>query len=161
MLPVDYISLITERYEKLGYSAYDWYRADEPPPWTPMTKPLAESRVGLLSTAGTYAKGQVAYYYKDDASIRLIPKTTAVEDIRFSHLTENYLPDPRRDPNCVFPIEPLRQLEAEGVVGSVADDLLSCMGGIYSQRKVRQRLAPAVAEEFQRLKIDVALLVPL
>ncbi len=161
MLPVDYITLITERYEKLGYSAYDWYRADEPPPWVAMTKPLSESRVGLLSTAGTYAKGQVAYYYKDDASIRLIPKTTPVEDIRFSHLTENYLPDPRRDPNCVFPIEPLRRLEAEGVVGSVADDLLSCMGGIYSQRKVRQRLAPAVAEEFQRLKIDVALLVPL
>jgi D-proline reductase (dithiol) PrdB len=161
MLPVDYIPIITERYNSLGYPTYDWYHADEAPPWTPMTKPLAESRIGLLCTAGTYVKGQEAYYYKDDASIRRIPKTTAVEDIRFSHLTENYLPDPRRDPNCVFPIEPLRTLEAEGVIGGVAEDLLSCMGGIYSQRKTEQRLAPLVAAEFARLEVDVALLVPL
>ena len=161
MTAVDYIPRISERYDKLGYPTYRWYQAEEPPPWTPMAKPLAESRIGLLCTAGTYAKGQVAYFYKDDTSIRAIPKTTPVEDIRFSHLTENYLPDPRRDPNCVFPIEPLRRLEAAGVVGEVADDLLSCMGAVYSQRRARETLAPAVADEFKRLAVDAVLLVPL
>ena len=107
---VEYIKGITERYERLGYDAYKWFHAGEPPPWTPLEKPLSECRVGVLSTAGTYVAGQVAYFYKDDSSTRAIPKDTAVDDIRFSHITENYLVDARPDPNCMFPIEPLRQL---------------------------------------------------
>ena len=158
---VEYIKGITERYERLGYDAYKWFHAGEPPPWTPLAKPLSECRVGVLSTAGTYVAGQVAYFYKDDASTRAIPKDTAVDDIRFSHITENYLVDARPDPNCMFPIEPLRQLAAEGAIGELADDLMSCMGGIYSQRRVRDELAPALEDTFRQQAVDVALLIPL
>ena len=38
----------------------------------------------MISTAGTYIQGQVAYYYQDDTSIRAIPNDTPVEKIRFS-----------------------------------------------------------------------------
>ena len=161
MNPVQYIPFITARYERLGYPPYRWYRAEDPPPWAPMEKALSKSRVGVLCTAGTYVKGQRAFHYKDDASLRAIPKTTPVEDLRFSHITEQYLPDPRRDPNCVFPIEPLRRLEREGVVGEIADDLLSCMGGVYSQRRVRERLAPALSERFASQRLDAVFLIPL
>ena len=126
-----------------------------------MTKPLAECKLGVLSTAGVYVKGQVAYYYKDDTSFRAIPKTTPTSEIRFSHLTEHYLPDARRDANCVFPIEPLRRLEAEGVIGELAEELYSCMGAVYSQRRAREELIPALAAEFARQEVDVVALVPL
>ena len=158
---VEYIKGITERYQRLGYEAYKWYRAEEPPPWAPLKKPLSESRLAVLSTAGTYVAGQVAYYYKDDTSTRRIPKDTAVEDLRFSHITEHYLVDARPDPNCVFPIEPLRQLEAEGEIGELAPELVSCMGGIYSQRRVREELIPEVEAVFAEQKADAALLIPL
>ena len=161
MNPVRYIEAITERYEQLGYQPYRWYHADEPPPWTPMTKPLSRSRIGVLCTAGTYVKGQVAYHYKDDSSYRAIPKTTPVEDIRFAHVTEHYLSGPRQDPNCVFPIEPLNRLERDGVVGEIPDDLFACMGGIYSQRRVREELIPALSECFAAQKVDAVFLVPL
>ena len=48
--------------------------------------------------------GQVAYYYKDDTSIRAIPNDTPTARIHFSHITENYLENPRKDPNCIIPL---------------------------------------------------------
>ena len=81
--------------------------------------------------------------------------------MRFSHITENYLGASRRDPNCTFPIDALRRLETEGRVGEIADDLFSCMGGIYSQRRVREELLPQVTERFQAQNVDAVLLVPM
>jgi D-proline reductase (dithiol) PrdB len=160
-MSVEYIAAITERYQRLGYAPYRWYHADDPPPFTPLPKPLASSRVGVLSTSGAYVAGQIAYHYKDDTSIRAIPKDTPLERIRFAHITENYLVDPRRDPNCILPLEPLRRLETEGVIGELAPELFSCMGGIYSQRRVREELIPELGARFEAQEIDVAFLIPM
>jgi D-proline reductase (dithiol) PrdB len=160
-MPVEYIKAITERYSKLGYTPYKWYEADQPPAFVPLKKPLSESRIGVLSTSGAYAVGQVAYYYKDDASTRAIPKNIPKEKIHFSHITENYLEDPRRDPACMVPTDALRKLEDENVIGEVADDVLSCMGGIYSQRRVREELAPALLEAYQKQNVDAVFLIPM
>jgi D-proline reductase (dithiol) PrdB len=159
--PVRYIEAITRRYRKLGYDPYRWFEADRAPALAMLPRPLAQCRLGMLATSGTYAAGQVAYHYKDDTSLRAIPKTTPVEDLRFAHITENYLEDSRRDPNCTFPIDALRSLESAGRIGELAGDLLSCMGGIYSQRRVREELIPAVEERFRRQRVDAALLVPM
>jgi D-proline reductase (dithiol) PrdB len=159
--PVSYIASITERYAKLGYTPYRWFHRDGDPAWTPLRKPLSQSKLGVLSTAGGYVRGQVAFHYKDDTSIREIPKATPRADLRFSHLTENYLPGPRRDPNAMLPLEPLRRLESERVIGEVADPVLTCMGGIYSQRRVHEELIPTVVKHFAAAKIDLALLIPM
>ena len=159
--PVAYIAAITERYRRLGYQPYRWHYREAPPAWTPVTKPLAKSRLGVLSTAGGYVLGQVAYHYKDDTSLRAIPKRTPRDKLRFAHLTENYLVGPRRDPNCMLPLEPLARLEREGVIGEVADPVLTCMGGIYSQRRVREELIPAVLGQLKAMQADIALLVPM
>ena len=158
-MTVNYMDAIRERYERLGYSAYRWFVADDMPPWQKLEKPLSQARVGMLSTSGAYALGQVAYHYKDDTSIREIPSTTAATDIRFSHITENYLVDPKRDPNCILPLGALRALSASGVIGGLADSVFSCMGGVYSQRRVREQTAPALLAAFQRQQLDCALLV--
>ena len=158
---VEYIKAITERYRRLGYRAYAWYHAEDDGVLTPLAKPLSDSRLGMLSTAGAYAVGQVAFFYKDDTSMRRIPRDTDPADMRFSHITENYLPDARRDPNCVFPMTPLARLAEEGVIGALAEDHLSCMGGIYSQRRTRDELVPAIEAAFVAQAVDVALLVPL
>ena len=158
---VRYIEAITKRYDQLGYAPYRWFHADEPAPWTPIPKPLNELRLGMLSTAGAYVAGQVAYHYKDDTSIREIPTDTAIDQIRFSHITENYLVDPRRDPNCILPLTALNRLVSEGVIGELAAAVLSCMGGIYSQRRVAQELIPSVAAAFKAQDVDAVLLVPM
>ena len=156
---VNYMQAIRQRYERLGYTAYRWFAADEPPALAPMLKPLSQSRLGMLSTSGAYALGQVAYHYRDDTSIRALPSTTPDEDIRFSHITENYLEGPRRDPNCIFPLGTLRRLASEGVIGELADAVFSCMGGVYSQRRVREETAPALLDALRAQQVDCALLV--
>ena len=158
-MPVNYMQAIRARYESLGYQPYRWIEADSAPPWQALTQPLSATRLGLLSTAGAYVLGQVAYHYKDDTSIRALPSTTAERDLRFSHITENYLVDARRDPNCILPLRALRTLVAERVIGALANNVFSCMGGIYSQRRVREELAPAVLDAFRAERVDAALLV--
>jgi D-proline reductase (dithiol) PrdB len=158
-MSVNYMQAIRARYESLGYTPYRWFDADSAPPWQPMTKPLATARLGLLSTSGAYALGQRAYHYKDDTSIRALPSSSAEQDLRFSHITENYLVDPKRDPNCILPLAQLRALRREGVIGELADQVFSCMGGVYSQRRVREEVAPALLDAFRAQQVDCAFLV--
>lgn len=160
-MPVRYIDAITARYTRLGYDPYRWAYAEEPPAFTPMSKPLSEARIGVLTTSGAYALGQTAFHYKDDTSVRAIPKTTPKQDIRFSHITENYLEDPRRDSECVLPLTALTRLEGERFVGEVAEDALSCMGGIYSQRRVREELIPDLTARFEAQSVDAVFLIPM
>ena len=160
-MTVEYIASITERYERLGYAPYRWYYAEEPPPFEPLRKPLSASRVGVLSTSGAYVVGQVAYYYKDDTSVRAIAKDTPTDQIHFSHVTENYLEDPRKDPNCIVPLDALRAAEADGEIGELAPEIYSCMGAVYSQRRVREELIPELHARLCTQAVDVALLVPM
>jgi hypothetical protein len=158
---VQYIASLTERYNRLGYEPYRWYYADTPPAYTPLEKPLAESRLGMISTSGAYAIGQRAYHYKDDTSMRALPKDTPADQIHFSHLTENYLVNARKDPNCMFPIDQLRDAEADGLVGELAPDLFSCMGAVYSQRRAREELLPEALARFKAQEVDAVVLVPM
>jgi D-proline reductase (dithiol) PrdB len=158
-MTVKYMQAVTERYRSLGYAPYRWFRAEDPPPWQPLAKPLAAARIGMLSTAGAYALGQLAYHYKDDTSIREVPAATQERDLRFSHVTENYLVDARRDPGCIFPLRTLRALVDDGFIGALAGKVFSCMGGVYSQRRVREEMAPALLSAFQAQRVDAALLV--
>lgn len=158
-MSVDYMQAIRARYESLGYTPYRWVEADSAPPWQPLRQPLARARLGLLSTCGAYALGQVAYHYKDDTSIRALPVNIEPQDLRFSHITENYLLDAKRDPNCILPLAQLRGLRQEGVIGALAEQVFSCMGGVYSQRRVRDEVAPALLDAFRAQNVDCALLV--
>ncbi|HIG40924.1 MAG TPA: hypothetical protein EYQ14_10345 [Gammaproteobacteria bacterium] len=164
--PIEYIRRTRENYDKLGFKPYDWFSADTDPAFARITKPLSESKLGMISTAGTYVQGQVAYYYKDDTGIRSIPKDTPIDKIRFSHIMENYLVEARQDPCTVFPIEALKLLQQDGFIGDLADNYFSCMGGIYSQNRVKTELIPnletAINEQaIESGAIDLLLLVPL
>ena len=159
--PVRYMEAIAHRYQQLGYTPYRWFEADTAPEITPLPKKLSECRIGMLATSGTYVAGQVAYHYKDDTSLRVIPKTTPGEALRFSHITENYLESSRKDPSCTFPIDGLNTVASEGLVGEISDEVYSCMGGIYSQRRVREELIPAVEESLRAQNVDAVLLVPM
>jgi D-proline reductase (dithiol) PrdB len=122
---------------------------------------MDQSRLGLLTTSGCYVAGQVAFHYKDDASVRRIPMDTPSDRLRFAHITENYLVDARRDPECLVPLDVLRRLRDAGAIGALADEAISCMGGIYSQRRVREELIPQLEGIFRQQAVDVALLVPM
>ena len=161
MKKVNYIENITKKYLSLGYEPYEWFEPRGKTPFVPLEKPLSESVIGLLTTSGAYFVGQKAFHYKDDTSVRLIPKEINRSQLRFSHITENYLENPRKDSRCIFPLHQLLLLEKKKVIKEVAANSLSCMGGIYSKRRVQEELAPSIYKNFKDQKIDIALLVPM
>ncbi|MAE94296.1 MAG: hypothetical protein CL910_06515 [Deltaproteobacteria bacterium] len=157
--PVDYIRRTEEQYSALGYPVYRWVESETPPPWAPVRKPLSESRLGLVASGGIYVAGQVAFHFKDDFSYRVIDTSTPASELRATHFAYD-LTDARSDPNVVFPTATLRGLVAEGKLGALSERAYTFMGGIYSSRKVRDVLAPALADRLVQDEVDLALLVP-
>lgn len=157
--PVDYIEVTRRTYDSLGYPPYAWVHSEEPPPWTPLTKPLSDCRIGLIASGGVYRRGQIAFHYRDDASYRVIPSDVPTDELRATHFAYDTR-DARSDINVVFPIDTLRSLVRDGRLGGLTDDCYTFMGGIYSARRVREELAPALVERMTRQGADAALLVP-
>lgn len=157
--PVDYIERTQEQYSALGYPPYKWVQSETPPPWAPLRKPVSESRLGLVASGGIYLEGQVAFHYKDDTSFRIVDTATPTERLRVTHFAYD-LADARNDPNVVFPLDPLRKLVKEGVLGELSPSSYTFMGGIYSSRKVRELLAPEIAQRLVEDQVDLVLLVP-
>jgi D-proline reductase (dithiol) PrdB len=152
-MPIAYIQRTRERYHM--YPPYRW-AVNHEAPWAPLAKPIRECRVALVSSGGFYASDQEPFG-ENDASFRLVPVQTRREDLRIYH--HGYRDDDAdRDPNCVFPIERLRELAAVGVIGSLAEAAVSFVT-FYSARRDVER-APRIAEALQRMQVDAALCVP-
>ena len=157
--PIDQIALTRARYDALGYPPYAWVHSDTPPAFAPLRKPVSESRLTLLGSGGLYVEGQVAFHHKDDLSFRVIDTATPTAQLRTSHFAYDQT-DARADPNVVFPKDTLQRLVRRGLLGELAQRAYAFMGGIYSSRKVRDLLAPALVERIRADKPDLVLLVP-
>ena len=157
--PVDYIERTREQYAALGYPAYRWVQETEPPAFTRVEAPMHRWRVGLVASGGIYVQGQIAFHHRDDLSYREVGMDTPAEALRVTHFAYD-LTDARADPNAVIPLEALRYLRDRGEIGALGPRAYTFMGGIYSVRKVREVLAPALAERLCSDGVDVAILVP-
>jgi D-proline reductase (dithiol) PrdB len=158
--PIEYITRIRENYARMGYKPYAWVdNTAQSPPWTPLAKPLRDCRLALVASGGVYAAGQVAFHWRDDTTVRAIPTPVRTEELRATHFAYD-LTDARRDPNVVFPIDTLRGLVAEGLIGSLTANAYTFMGGIYSSRRVSDEIAPQLTERLLAEQADAVLLVP-
>jgi len=152
-MPIAYIQRTRERYAE--YPPYKWVVNTEAP-WTPLKKPLRDCRLALLSSGGFYVEGQEPFG-ESDASYRLIPKQTRASDLHIYH--HGYRDaDADLDPNCVFPLDRLREFEAAGVIGELAAAAVSFVM-TYSPRRDLER-GPTIAAELARMRVDAALCVP-
>lgn len=157
--PIDYIARTRAQYDALGHASYRWVENQEPSAWAPLRRPLSESRLALVASGGIYRAGQIAFHHRDDASLRAIESDVEVSELRTSHFAYDQTAA-RADPNVVFPIDPLRRCVASGRLGSLGRYAYTCMGGIYSSRRVREELAPEIARRVREDEVDLVLLVP-
>ncbi len=123
-MPVEYIPRTRELYS--GYTPYRWVVNADTPPWTPLAKPIAECKVALMSSGGILYRDQPRFH-REDASYRRIPKDARQSDLDVWHFGYPTA-DAAADANCVFPLERLREFEAEGVIGELSDPAFSFMG---------------------------------
>jgi D-proline reductase (dithiol) PrdB len=139
-----------------------------PIPWTPFEKPLSSAKVSLLSTAGISMKDDEPFDMeferqhptRGDSSFRRLRADATSDQIEANHLhiDTSYI---ERDLNVALPLDRLRELVSEGLVGSLADTHYSIMGfqGSDSSR-LENESAPAIAEIMKSEEVDLALLAP-
>jgi D-proline reductase (dithiol) PrdB len=133
-------------------------------PWAPFRKPLEESTVALVTTAGVHRRDQIPFDMLDpdgDPTFREIGKDTPMKDLRITHDYYDHS-DADKDINLVFPLERLRELRSEGAVGGVAPVHFGFMGHILGAH-VRELVtvhAPRVAGRLLEDRVDCVLLVP-
>ena len=133
-------------------------------PFTPLSKPLDRCQLALVTSGGIHAKDQKPFDMADkngDPSYREIPSDISVGQLTITHDYYHHA-DALADPNLVLPIEPLRQLMHEGMIGSVGPRFFSFMGHIFGEnlKTLTQTTAPEVAAALVADKVDVAFLTP-
>jgi len=139
-------------------------RCEGPPPFTPLSKPLPECRVSLITTTEVHLDDQEPFDTASalgDSSYRAVPSGVDVSCLRIAH---THYPHDRADAdvNVIFPVERLRELAEEGVIGSVGTNHF-CFGFDLHVKELvgpTSGTAHALARALREDGVNVALLTP-
>jgi hypothetical protein len=122
-------------------------------------KPLAQSRVALVTTGGVHLPGQPRFDIDDaagDCSYREIPADAT--ELTWTHAYHR--PDEGSDLDAVFPLWTMRELASEGIVGALNHRHFSFMGAIHDTGPLSDGTAPEVAAKLADDGVDLVLLTP-
>lgn len=143
---------------RMFLKTYPWRRID-PVPCAPLRKPLAESRIALVTSAGFHLPDQTPFDCDKrggDTSYRVIPHDADVATLLEAHRSETFdHSGVRADPNLAFPLDRLREMGLP-----LAPRHLSFMGSITAPGRLVAESAPEAAQLLVDDGVDVALLVP-
>ena len=161
MEPIRYVERLSRFYKSQGFPAYNW-TVNETAPLTPLRKPLDQCRVSMLTAGGVSRCEAPAFNPQARNDLRLdeVASDSPSDDFQ---IHDDYYDhrDADQDLNCLFPIDRLRELVAEGIVGEVASRFWSgFMGRIYKRSAVIGEAAPALAKELEKDQVDLFILVP-
>jgi D-proline reductase (dithiol) PrdB len=156
---VSYIDKSREYYQAQGYDrAYRWAAFDEVP-FTPTGKPLADSRVAVVTTSflhhhdsawGAPATGKAVYHHP----VAEAPDAMFTDDLSWDKQETH-----TDDTESFLPLGALESLATEGRIGSLNERFFG-VPTEYSQRKTGLD-AGQIAAWCQEDGVDIALLVPL
>lgn len=130
--------------------------------FTRLEKPLSECRVALVSTGGVHRRSDPPFDTRKpegDWSVRSIPSDTSAREIAISHTHYNH-GDADEDPNCMFPIERVRELAASGHIGGLTQTFFGMMGFIPNGSHSTEEAGPEIARQLKAEGADVVLLTP-
>jgi len=119
---------------------------------------LSQRRVAIVSSAGLVVRGQDPFRGRDP-DYRAIPASTKPEELLISHISINFdRTGFQEDWNTVFPLDRLRELAAEGMIGSVAQTHYSFMGA--TDPVPMEPHARELASRLKQDKVDAVILSP-
>ena len=163
--PVRYIERTRSYYLGLGYeNPYVWAHYIDVP-FSPLKKPLAQSVLGLITTAVPYVsdkgpQGQGDPYNSTAKFYQPYQQSTEGEvDLRIAHVGIDRKNANMEDSNCWFPLEAAKRASATGEVGALSPNFY----GLPTNRSQRHTLeidAPRILEMLQADGVDVAVLIP-
>lgn len=133
-------------------------------PWAPMKKPIRETVIAVVTTAGVHLKTQPPFDMDDpdgDPSFRVIPSDVQTDRLTITHKYYDHTAADR-DINVVLPLDRLRELAVEGRIGGIAPSVYSFMGHIDGPhlKTLVDETAPDVARRLKHDGADAAFLTP-
>ena len=128
-----------------------------PSVWTPVTKELKDMSIALATAAGVHKKDQERFNLAGDFTWRKIENTTPSSEPMVSHGGYDNS-DVNKDINCMFPIDRIHELAAEGFIRACAPVHAGFMGGGGNQEKFKGETGPAIAQMFKEEDVDAVVL---
>jgi len=144
--------------EQYSYRRSRWSEMAE------LRKPLGLARGALVTTAALHLPDQPPFdetVRGGDWSYREIPGDVEVARLRTSHRSKSFdRSGIEKDPNVAFPLDRLRELSVQGVLGVPLDRHFSFMGSITAPGSLIKETAPEVARKLREDGADWVLLSP-
>ena len=163
--PIPYMQRTRDYYRAIGYTTpYRWAHYVDVP-FQKLRKPLAQSRVALVTTAARFdpAKGDQgpgAPYNGSAKFYQVYDGDTRVDhDLRISHIGYDRLHTTATDSKTWFPLPALRRLAQTGRIGDIAARFFGAPTN-RSHRVTIETDAPDILARCREDAVDVAVLVP-
>jgi hypothetical protein len=163
-VPIPYMQRTRDYYQALGFAPYRWaHHADAP--FTPLAKPLAQSRVALITTAAPYQPGVgdqgpgAKYNAKAKFYQVYSDSTETIPDLRISHVGYDRAHTTAEDPRTWFPLAALQAAVKAGRIGALTPRFHGQPTN-RSQRITVETDTPEVLRRCREDGADVAILVP-
>ena len=133
-------------------------------PLAKLAKPLSESRVALVTTAGLMLPGDKRFDRSlkgGDPTFRWIPNTSDVHGLIEDHKSDAFDHSGiEADNNLAFPLDRFRELVRDKKIGSLNERHLSFMGSIISPGRLIAETAPQAAELLKKDGVEAVFLTP-
>jgi D-proline reductase (dithiol) PrdB len=145
-------------------------------PFQPLAKPVPQSRLALITSSGHFVAGddpepfgvadmtqqeaikRIEEFVKEAPTLSSIPMDTSHPQLRVRHGGYD-IRSAQADPNVALPLEILREMDGDGIIGELAQQAYSFVGAC-AQRRLLKRNGPQWVDLFKAEKIEAVLLVP-
>ena len=162
---IPYMARTREYYAAIGYTTpYRWAHYVEAP-FQPLKKPLAQSRIALVTTAAPFDPGKgdqgPGAKYNGGAKFYQVydGDTSKTHDVRISHIAYDRVHTSAEDSGTWFPLQQLRRLAGAGRIGEVAPRFFGAPTN-RSHRVTIDTDAPEILRRCRADGVDAAVLVP-
>ena len=125
------------------------------------TKPLNKMRIALITTAGIHTKQDRPFdTLVSGMDYRIIPENTDENNYVMSHVSVNFdRTGFQSDTNVVFPLQRLKELVKDSVIGSLAKFHYSFMGAIAPVTRYEEKVKE-LATLLKQDGVDAVILTP-
>jgi D-proline reductase (dithiol) PrdB len=136
-------------------------------PWTPMVKPLSQTTIALVTSAGISLKTDPPFDMErekrettwGDRSYRAIPRGTTEKDIEVNHLHINthYI---KQDINVILPLTRMAEFEKEGIIGRLAPTSYSFYGFQWQSTDFLKEAIEPISKMMKLEGVEAVLITP-
>ena len=163
---IRYIEKTHEYYRSLGYEKTYNYAYNEDFPFTPLKKPLSESRVSLVTTASFVLLDEAGNRLEEpgmigtnELEVFTVPSDWPTDRILSTSTDHDRYQTDMADVNAFFPTTRMQEFLKEGTFGSLSQNYYRTLPN-YSHRKTTEVDGPEILRQCREDNVDVALLTP-